>query len=488
MVKLSVLLLIFFVLIPLGESLTASPQSKPTVLIIDGDNPHNWRETTLVIKEVLLPYFEVNVVTLMKDQKFNPDFSLYDVLLSNYNGLPWSKDTKNRFEAFVRDGGGFVAVHAANNAFPNWQAYNEIIGLGGWNGRTEKNGSYLRIRDKAFVSVKSSGPTGSHGVRHEFLIMSRNPNHPIMKGIPYFWMHSRDELYDRLRGPAKQLEVLGSAYSQSSTGGSGEHEPVLMAINYGKGRVFHSVLGHNREAMSGLGFQITLQRGTEWAATGKVTISTKNEELLNDKYAAYRNLSKDHQGVWLSLFNGHDLKGWIQRNGHASYTVDVDEGAIVGRTSADSPNSFLCTKEDFKNFELKFDVMVDYELNSGVQIRSRSKSDYQNFRVHGPQIEINAMPEGSSGYVYSEATGRGWLSQNRDRQDLLKNEEWNQFHVKAQGAHIQTWINGVQVADLVDEKSFQSGFIGLQVHSIPKGKGPYKIRWRKLFLRRLGED
>ncbi|MFN6053244.1 MAG: ThuA domain-containing protein, partial [Planctomycetia bacterium] len=105
----------------------------------------------------------------------------------------------------------------------------------------------------------------------EFVVVTRNTEHPITKGLPAEWMHNTDELYDRLRGPAKNLTVLATAFADTKTGGSGEHEPMLMVLDYGKGRVFHTTLGHDAPAMQCVGFQVTMVRGTEWAATGKVT-------------------------------------------------------------------------------------------------------------------------------------------------------------------------------------------------------------------------
>jgi len=188
---------------------------------------------------------------------------------------------------------------------------------------------------------------------------------------------------------------------------------------------------------------------------------------------------------WVSLFDGKNLDGWVQRNGTATYRVE--NGAIVGKTSEGSPNSFLCTKKDYGDFELKFEVKVDDQLNSGVQIRSQSKPEFNKGRVHGPQVEIAAG--GGSGYIYGEALGTGWLSENRSdpkAQTAFKKGEWNRYLVRAQGKSIKTWINDVPVDDLVDEKSGMSrGFIGLQVHGIKKGTGPYEVRWRNIMIREL---
>jgi type 1 glutamine amidotransferase len=247
-------------------------------VIIDGQNNHDWKATTPVLKRILedSSAFSVDVATAPSKKQdmssFRPRFSEYKVIVSNYNGEPWSKETQDDFVKFVREGGGFVAVHAANNSFPEWAEYNEMIGVGGWGGRNEKSGPYLRLREGRFAHDDSAGTGGSHGAQHPFVLVTRAPDHPIMKGLPPKWMHAKDELYDRLRGPARNITVLASAFSDTKTGGTGLDEPLLFAITFGKGRVFHTALGHSVEAMRCVGFATTLQRGTEWAATGKVTL------------------------------------------------------------------------------------------------------------------------------------------------------------------------------------------------------------------------
>ncbi len=184
---------------------------------------------------------------------------------------------------------------------------------------------------------------------------------------------------------------------------------------------------------------------------------------------------------FVALFDGKSLDGWVQHNGLATYRVE--DGTIVGRTAKNSPNSFLCTKKVYCDFELRFEVQVDKGLNSGVQIRSRSSKDYNNQRVHGPQVEIESAP-GESGYIYSEATGRGWLSPNQDIKDAYKNDQWNQYRVLAVGPRIQVWINDRPVGDLTDEASSRCGFIGLQVHGVG-AKGPFEVRWRNIKIKDL---
>lgn len=144
-----------------------------------------------------------------------------------------------------------------------------MIGLGGWGGRDQKHGPFLYIKDGKLMRDPGPGPGGSHGAQHEFNVVAHQPEHPIVKGMPASWKHAKDELYDSLRGPAENVEVLAYAHSDKS----GKNEPMVMTIAYGKGRVFHTPMGHADYSMRCVGFHSVLQRGTEWAATGEVTIT-----------------------------------------------------------------------------------------------------------------------------------------------------------------------------------------------------------------------
>ncbi len=256
-----------------------SPERKPIhVLLIDGQNNHDWKTTTPLLKKALesAGIFQVDVATSPPSgadmRGFRPKFADYDVVVSNYNGDRWSPETEKDFEAYVKGGGGFVSVHAANNSFTEWPEYNRMIGLGGWYGRTEKHGPYVYLDDSGKeVRDTTPGPGGHHGKQHEFVVRTRDRKHPIMQGLPESWMHTQDELYDQLRGPAEDMHILATAFSSPEHGGSDRHEPMLMTLEYGSGRVFHTVLGHADYSINCVGFITTLQRGTEWAATGKVT-------------------------------------------------------------------------------------------------------------------------------------------------------------------------------------------------------------------------
>lgn len=246
-------------------------------LIVDGQNNHAWKDTTPVLKKALEDsgLFRVEVATSPPSRgdmsSFQPSFSGHDVVVLNYNGEDWPPETQKAFVEYVRSGGGLVIVHAADNSFPEWKEFNQMIGLGGWGNRDEKWGPYVRFRDGQFVRDTKPGRAGSHGKQQPYQVRVRDRRHPITAGLPEVWMHAPDELYDSLRGPAENMTVLATAFSDPATGGAGEHEPALMVIRYGKGRVFHTILGHGPEAMRCVGFIVTYQRGTEWAATGKVT-------------------------------------------------------------------------------------------------------------------------------------------------------------------------------------------------------------------------
>ncbi len=187
---------------------------------------------------------------------------------------------------------------------------------------------------------------------------------------------------------------------------------------------------------------------------------------------------------WTELFNKKDLSNWKQLNGEASYKIEND--AIVGISKLKTPNSFLTTKQPYGDFIMEVDVLVDPLLNSGIQIRSQSKADYRDGRVHGYQVEIDPSARSYSGGIYDEAR-RGWLyplTENKKGQEAFVVGQWNTYHIEAIGDTLRTWINGVQCASVIDDMD-DSGFIALQVHSIgdDKQREGTQVQWKNIKIK-----
>jgi type 1 glutamine amidotransferase len=256
-------------------------------LIVDGRNNHDWGSTSPVLKRLLedTGLFQVECATAPANnaemESFLPSFASSELIVLNYsdfgNGGIWSNRAKSALVEAVKGGTGAVVYHAASSAFAGWKEFNRITGLGGWGGRDERCGPHLYWENGAIVSDKSPAKAGHHGPRHPYSVVTRQPAHPIMAGLPAVWMHASDELYDTLRGPAEELEVLATAWSDPAFAGTGRHEPALFTVRFGRGRIFHTTLGHDPEAMRCVGFIVTLQRGAEWAATGRVTESCPSD-------------------------------------------------------------------------------------------------------------------------------------------------------------------------------------------------------------------
>ncbi|VAX38087.1 hypothetical protein MNBD_PLANCTO02-1929 [hydrothermal vent metagenome] len=196
-------------------------------------------------------------------------------------------------------------------------------------------------------------------------------------------------------------------------------------------------------------------------------------------------------GKWVNLFDGKTLNGWTKRGGKADYKVE--NGTIVGTTIEGSSNTFLCTK-DYSDFELQFDVLCDVKLNSGCQIRShvykketphptKPKRKFRKGHVYGYQCEI--AHNGTAGNFWDEARRTRWLAKiDAKAKKAYKNNQWNHYRIVAKGDHIQSWVNDIKIADFHD-KTDASGFIGLQVHAIKKGTGPYSVRWKNVKIKEL---
>ena len=263
-----------------------APSPKLALLIVDGMNNHDWPRASRTLKEILESSgrFTVDISTSPAADapkeawdQWRPEFAKYDVVLSNFNGghkptsLHWPRAVEKALEEYVSGGGGLVIYHSANNSFPNWPAYNDMIGLG-WRDKDFGSGLIVSPDERVVVIPKGEGRNPGHGPEHDFQVTVLNAEHPITKGLPKKWMHAHEQLTHGQHGPAKNMTVLSYAYSKDT----GDNEVMDWVIPYGKGRVYVTMLGHLWKdkpdlAMRCIGFQTMLIRGCEWAATGNVS-------------------------------------------------------------------------------------------------------------------------------------------------------------------------------------------------------------------------
>jgi hypothetical protein len=263
---------VVWISIALAAMQFASGASK--ALLIDGPE---WVAQTPAIKAILEAdgLFQVDLISIPTNGAvtFQPSFEKYKLIVLNFGGEGWPVNTLAALDKYLQNGGGLVALPAADSALPVWPEYNSILGLSAGANRTQPAGPFWFYKDgnMAFDST-TPGPAGKPMQPDQpFQVTIRNTEHPITKGLPLIWMHARDRLMGNLRGPGKNMIVLATALSDSAKGGTGHDEPLLLALNYGKGRIFHTLLGRTDDGIACAGFQVTLQRGAEWAATGKVT-------------------------------------------------------------------------------------------------------------------------------------------------------------------------------------------------------------------------
>jgi type 1 glutamine amidotransferase len=292
--------------------LAAPAQDKIKVLIVDGQNNHNYKAMTPFMKTQLEKsgLFTVDVSTTppaaakapknetpeQKDErekknapikeewaKWRPKFADYKVVVSNYNGENWPAEVNKAFEEYVQNGGGFLVIHAANNSFPGWKEYDKMIGLG-WRDSRYGERVFYNEKDELVRAKAGEGPGAGHGAQHEFKVVVRDLEHPITKGMPKEWLHAQDELYQGQRGPAENMQILMSAFADKAKGGTGAGEPMLWVIPYGKGKVVTNVMGHeNGKAVQCVGFNTIMLRSCEWLATGKTGVPISADFPTADK-------------------------------------------------------------------------------------------------------------------------------------------------------------------------------------------------------------
>lgn len=306
--------------------LTSSAYALPRVLIVDGRNNHDWRATTDALRATLdsTGLFEVEVTTAPQERwpsirepktgdaefpaakarfdalkkslspmleaewaAWNPDFTNYAAVVLNYNGPSWPGAMQTNFVSYVRNGGGVFLVHAANNGFANWPEFNDIIGLGY---RAAGNGTCMKVDPVSGAMEPCGESKGSgHGSKHPFVVTTRAPQHPVMRGLPAEWLHGQDELYHHMKGPAKNVTLLASSFSDEQQRGSGQHEAMVWETSFGKGRALVTSMGHfwkgqtDYDSLYCAGFQTIVARSVEYLATGKVAVDVPTNFPVKDK-------------------------------------------------------------------------------------------------------------------------------------------------------------------------------------------------------------
>jgi type 1 glutamine amidotransferase len=251
------------------------------VMIIGGQNNHNWKKSTPYMKDLIDrdKRFDATVNNAPeKDAEpaawdaWQPKFGDYDAIVLDYNGKMWPDRVKQDFVDYVRGGGGVLVIHAANNSFGGWKEYEQMVGLL-WRGKGFGASLYVDDDGKIVREEPNEGRGMGHGSQYDWKMITRDADHPITRGMPERWMHKHDELYHGQRGPAENVNILLTAYSDPQRGGTGRHEPIVWHIPYGKGRVVTNLMGHVGElgCMHCVGFQTLLYRSLEWLASGKVT-------------------------------------------------------------------------------------------------------------------------------------------------------------------------------------------------------------------------
>jgi uncharacterized protein len=397
---------------------------KLSAVVVDGVNNHDWAAGTTAIRAILEASgrFTVDVSTF----PHLPDFAKYDVVIDNFNGghtekgVRWPAAAERALEAYVRGGGGLVVFHAANNAFLEWPEFNRMIGLG-W--RPPTFGDGLAIVDGRVRRIaKGEGLPPGHGPRHDFELIVLDRDHPITRGLPARWNHPSEQLTHGQHGPAEGLTVLTYAVSEVSHQG----EPMDWVRDYGKGRVYTTMLGHTwkdepNPNLEEANFQALFARGVEWAANAQVTLSA--------------------EPGFSRLFNGKNLDGWRLVGGTGpGYVV---EGDRIVCPSDGGGNLF--TEKEYANFILRLEFMVSPGGNNGVGLRAPYQGDaaYQGMEIQvlddpAPQYRT-IKPAQHAGSIYGVFAAK---------QGALKpTGEWNSYEITANGRHVHIVLNGTTVVD-----------------------------------------
>lgn len=400
-----------------------APEPVP-VLLIGGANNHDWEWSTPSLQEILEETGRFAVTVTRDPAKTLADadaLSGFRAFVLDYNGPRWGEPAESNFVAAVERGVGVAVVHAANNAFPGWTAYEEIVGLL-WRDGT------------------------GHGRFHPFDVAVTDDDHPITRGMRDLHLHP-DELYHALvNAQGTDFRVLARAFSAVETGGSGEHEPMVLVKTYGAGRVFHTPLGHvwknvpaSRASHRDPQFRRLVARGTEWAATGEVTLEAVPPNWLSPEERA--------AGFEL-LFDGRSTAGWrgYRRDAFPDSGWRVARGCLTHEPNGGGGD--LLTERVFADFELRFEWAVAKRSNSGVLYRVAETDrashmtgpEYQILDDSGHELETTAITSAAALYALAPPDAAAKV--------LRPVGSFNDARIVVIGSRIEHWLNGTKVVDV----------------------------------------
>ncbi len=281
MKMLTPLLLCGFCVVAVLFGSTAAAEESIKVMIIGGQNNHDWKKSTPFMEKLLneAGHFEVTVYNTPERgapaeawDAWQPKFADYDCVVLDYNGQMWPEPVQKDYLDYVHGGGGVLVIHAANNSFTGWKEYEKMVGLL-WRGKDYGYSLYVDDDGKVVRENPGEGRGMGHGGQYDWIMITRDTEHPITQGMPVKWMHKHDELYHGQRGPAENINILLTAYSDPNNGGTGKHEPMVFWVPYGQGKVVMNLMGHvgGLQPMQCVGFKVLLYRACEWLAAGKCT-------------------------------------------------------------------------------------------------------------------------------------------------------------------------------------------------------------------------
>ncbi len=462
----------------LVASSSAASGPKLSALIVDGVNNHDWAAATRYIQTILegSGRFAVDVCTHPQ----RPDFGKYDVVVNNFNGghtasgMRWPRETEQALVDYIREGGGLVVLHAANNAFLEWPEYNEMIGLG-WRDKSFGDGLAIGVSGEVVRVPKGSGLGPGHGPRQDFVVHVLDKDHPITRGLPAHWLHRSEQLTHGQRGPAHALQILTYAHSEISHHG----EPMDWVRRYGRGRVYTTMLGHTwknepNPNFDDLHFQALLARGVEWAATGSVTL-------------------RPDLG-WKPLFDGRNLDGWERRRGSV-WSVNPDGTLLGQRQHQDLANPFetpwpldakqyrswlfrpasLYTLREFGEFDLHLEYWMPPGGDGGISIRGRSRARSATGIPAAARPERTTLPSTTPANIGYEiqliADERGRYPSGSignlvpAKSGVQRSSGWNSIQIESRDNFIRVRINGEVVSEFSsDPRRGRHGPIGLKLH------------------------